>query len=242
MKRVFIFFLLCISISLAETINVLAAANLSKVLEEIKKNYLKNHKKEQINITYMSSGKAFAQLKNQIPVSLFVSADTFYPQRLFEEHLTQKPKIYAQGVLVLWSKTLPIHNLQSLTNQKIKNIALPNPDLAPYGRAAKEALNKKNLSNEIDDKIRQATSVSQAHQWVENGDCEVGFGALSLLNTKDGHTSFIKVDPKLYAPIQQALAITNFGKNSPLTRDFADFILQSKQTFKKYGYLIPQEK
>lgn len=239
MKKVLFSFIIFCSLSFADTINVLAAANLSKVLEEIKENFLKQHQGHQIHISFLSSGKAYAQIKNNAPIDLFVSADTDYPQRLFEDNLASKPKVYAQGILVLWSRDTKIQDLNSLLAPNIKNIALPNPDLAPYGRAGKEVLEKTNLYTKLQHKLVQATSISQAHQWVESKNSQAGFGALSLIDKDDSQVSFIIIDPKLYTPIKQALNITKLGEAKQLAKDFADFILDSQDTFKKYGYLVP---
>ena len=237
MKLFLSLFLLISTFVFGESIHILAAANLAKVLDEIKINYLKNHPNDQIDISYLASGKAYAQIKNQAPVDLFVSADTSYPEKLYQEKLSSRPTIYAQGILVLFSKTQKITSINDTL--RAKNIALPNPDLAPYGRAANEALNKLNLKQKISSSIRQATSISQAHQWVETKNCDMGFGALSLIDKNDPQMSFIQIDSKLYQPINQALIITNRGEKNNLARDFAKFIINSKTTFKKYGYIIP---
>ena len=240
MKKFFVFLLLCIGISLyAESINVLAAANLSKALEEIKQTYLKDHPKDTINITFISSGKAYAQIKNQAPIDLFVSADTSYPQKLYRDGLSTEPIVYAQGVLVLWSKVQKIENLDSLLNNAITNIAIPNPDLAPYGRAALQALEQAKLAVKLMPKLRLATSVAQAHQWVETKNSQAGFGALSLINPNDKQASVLIVNPNLYSPIRQALTLTNQGKDKKLAQDFAQFILSSQEILRKYGYLGP---
>ena len=240
MKKFFVFLLLCVGISLhAESINVLAAANLSKALEEVKQAYLKEHPQDSINITFISSGKAYAQIKNQAPIDLFVSADTSYPQKLHDDGLSTEPIVYAQGVLVLWSKDQKIENLNSLLDDAIANIALPNPDLAPYGRAGLEALEQAKLVAKLTPKLRQATSVAQAHQWVESKNSQAGFGALSLIDPEDKQASVWIVDSSLYSPIKQALTLTNQGKDKKLARDFAQFILNSQEILKKYGYLAP---
>lgn len=239
MKKIFLSIFLFSSVIFADTINILAAANLSKVLEEIKQDFLLTHKNHQINISYLSSGKAYAQIKNNAPIDLFISADLAYPQKLFEEKLSTQPQIYAQGILVLWSKTNKIDSLQDLLDQNIKNIALPNPELAPYGRAAKEVLEKTHLYKSLESKISQATSISQAHQWVESKNAQAGFGALSLIDKKDLEVSFIIIDTHLYTPIKQALVLTNIGKEKSLAKEFATFILNSQELFKKYGYLAP---
>lgn len=237
MRFIALFFTLFFSLY-AEKIHVLAAANLSKVLEEIKQEYTKTHKDAEISISYLASGKAYAQIKNGAKIDLFVSADTFYPEKLYEEKLGEKPEVYAQGVLVLFSKTKQVDSMDSLLDAK--NIALPSPDLAPYGRAAKESMENLRIYDRLKDKLRIASSISQAHQWVDTQNCDLGFGALSLIDPKT--TSFIKVDSSLYAPILQALSITKYGSKKSEVQEFTKFILDSKKIFENYGYIVPQAK
>ena len=90
--------------AIAEEINVLAAASLKYVLEDIKSAYVKTHKKDKIHINYISSGKAYAQIQNGAPAHLFIAADVSYPQKLYDKKLAPLPPInYAKGKLVLFS-------------------------------------------------------------------------------------------------------------------------------------------
>ncbi|PAF54118.1 molybdate ABC transporter substrate-binding protein [Helicobacter sp. 13S00482-2] len=227
----------------AKEANIAAAANLQYVLEEISKEFLLTHKQDKLNISYSSSGKAYAQISQSAPIDLFISADEEFPQKLYMEKKTpQKPQVYARGVLVLWSHNpkIKINSLENLTQKDIIHIAIPNPTLAPYGRAAKEALHKSKLYDFIKSKLINASSISQAHQFVSSGNAEAGFGALSLIDKKDKDVSYVVIDKTLYNPINQALVLTNYGKNNQLAKDFKDFLLSSKakKIFQKYGYII----
>lgn len=216
-----------------KSIHILAAANTHRVLEDIKSRYIKLNPKAQIFISYASSGSAYAQIKNQAPIDLFISADLFYPQKLYEEGLADKPIIYAQGVLVLLSKTMQIQSIKDVL--KGKNISIANPNLAPYGRAAKEVLQNLDFLKKISTSIRLAASISQVHQWIDTKNSDIGFGALSLVEKNNIHV--LKIDPSLYSPIQQALVLTKKGSQNPLAQDFTRFLLHSKDLFKKYGYI-----
>ncbi len=234
--RIFLsLFLLLSTFCFAEKIRVLAAANVAKALNQIKASYLETHPNDRIEITYVVSGKAYAQIKAGAPVDLFVSADTNYPQRLYEDNLGTQPVVYARGLLVLFSKSQELNSIDDIL--QAKNIAVPNPELAPYGSAAVAAINKLGYTQQVMDKLRFAESVSQAIQWVNKKTADMGFGALSMM---DENTHYIDVDPSLYQPIDQALTITKRGQKSNLAKDFADFIVQSKKTLKLYGYTIPE--
>lgn len=224
--------------------NIAAAANLKLTLGEIEKAFLSIHKGDKLNISYSASGKFYAQIVNGAPFDLFISADEDFPKKLVVANQTpEKEQIYAQGVLVLWSANpkIKITSLQDLVDKKIIHIVLPNPELAPYGRAGKQALEKSKLYDILKTKLINASSISQAHQFVSSGAGEAGFGAFSLIDKKDENVSYILVDKSLYSPINQALVLTNYGKNNELAKEFKAFILgpQAKKIFEKYGYIIP---
>ncbi|MCI5969276.1 molybdate ABC transporter substrate-binding protein [Helicobacter sp.] len=230
----------------AEEIKVLAAASLKYVLEEIKSDFLVNKKDDKIEISYISSGKAYAQIKNGFSAHLFVSADVSYPAKLYEEKLApSKEEIYAKGKLVLWSndENFKIKEFSDILNPKITHIAIPNSKLAPYGRASVEALEATKMLEKVQAKFVIGESIGAATTYVESKNAQVGFTALSVLGEGGINTptmSFIVIDEKLYKPILQALVITNYGKDSKLAKDFKDYILskKAKQTFIKFGYSV----
>ena len=230
----------------AEEIKVLGAASLKYVLDEIKNDFLKDRKSDKIEITYLSSGKAYAQIKNGLPAHLFVAADVSYPAKLYEEKLTpEKEVIYARGKLVLWSNNadFKITDLKDILNPKITHIALPNPKVVPFGRAAIEVLESTKLLDRIKDKFVVGESIGAATTYVESKNAEVGFSALSMLGEGGIHTdtmSYVSIDEKLHKPIDQALVLLKEGANSKLARDFRDYILskKAKEKFIKFGYSV----
>lgn len=230
-------------ILVAGEINVLAAASLKFVLEDIKKEFSKTHKKDKISISYISSGKAYAQIKNGSPTHLFISADTSYPQKVFDDKLSEsKPQNYAQGKLVLISanENFNATNLQVLLDDKITHIAIPDSKVAPYGRAAQEFLKSQKLDKKLKNKLVTGDSIGSATSFVLQGASEIGFSALSMV-IKDKTTknlTYSIIDSSTYKPILQAFIITNYGKDSTLTKEFAEFLLQDKAQaiFKEYGY------
>lgn len=230
----------------AEEIKVLAAASLKYVLEEIKTDFLENKKGDKIEISYISSGKAYAQIKNGSPTHLFVAADVSYPAKLYEEKLApSKEEIYAKGKLVLWSnnENFKIKEFSDILNPKITHIAIPNPKVAPYGRASMEALEATKMLEKVQAKFVTGESIGAATTYVESKNAEVGFTALSMLGDSGINTStmsYVAIDEKLYKPIEQALVITNYGKDSKFAKDFKDYILSknAKEKFVKFGYSV----
>lgn len=227
----------------AEEINVLAAASLKYVLEDIKKEFLKTHKKDKIQVSYISSGKAFAQIQNGLPTHLFIAADTSYPQKLYDAKLaSDKPKNYAKGKLVLFSinSAFDAKSPDVLKNDNLRDIAIPNPKVAPYGRAAEEYLKSQKLHKKLSSKLRVGESIGQATTYVLQGSSEVGFSALSMvIKDKTPNLTYTILDESTYKPINQALVIPSHGADSKLTSDFVSYILESKKAqeiFKAYGY------
>lgn len=221
-------------------LKILAAANLKQVLEEIKGEFLKNYPNESISITYLASGKAYAQIKSGMEVDLFFSADSQKPQKLFEEGLAlSEPIVYALGKLVLCTASnVNISTIYVLKDaEKIKHIAIANPKLAPYGAAAVELLKRSKYYGIVEDRLVYGDSIGQALNFVKSGNAEVGINALSLV-ISDPKISYLILDPNYYSPIKQSLVILKNAKNPALARAFSRFVLgnDGQLIFVKYGY------
>lgn len=239
---------LLVGSALAENIQVLAAASLKFVLEDIKKEFLQTRKGDNIEISYISSGKAYAQIQNGSPAELFIAADTEYPQKVYKEKLgADKPQNYVRGKLVVFSanKKFDASTPDVLKNPDIKHIAIPNAKLAPYGVAAEAYIKSAKLGEIVNPKLVLGESIGQATTYVLEGSAEVGFSALSMVikeaKKKGSNITYTIIDEKLYKPIVQSLIITKAGKDSQLAKDFAQYVLDSKAQaiFRSYGYDAP---
>ncbi|GAA9825607.1 molybdate ABC transporter substrate-binding protein [Helicobacter pylori] len=168
----------------------IAAANLTCALKALVKEFQKEHSKDAISVSFNFSGKLYAQIIQNAPFDLFISADITRPKKLYDEKITPfKEEAYAKGVLVLWSENLKIDSLEILKDSKIKRIAMTNPKLAPYGKASMEVLDHLKLTPSLKSKIVYGASISQAHQFVATKNAQIGFGALSLIDKKDKNLS-----------------------------------------------------
>lgn len=221
-------------------LKILAAANLKNALEEVTKAFLLSYPNENIVVTYLSSGKAYAQIKSGIDVDLFFSADSKKPQMLFEEGLALgEPKVYALGKLVLCSASgVNISTPYVLkSSQSIKHIALANPSLAPYGEAGVEYLKNTKMYEGVENKLVFGDSIGQALNFVKSGNAEVGLNALSLV-INDPKMSYLILDPAYYSPIMQSFVILKRTKNESLASAFARFVLSNdgQSIFVRYGY------
>ncbi|WQS01527.1 molybdate ABC transporter substrate-binding protein [Helicobacter pylori] len=242
--KAFVFLIVFFSSALlAQDLKIAAAANLTRALKALVKEFQKEHPKDaiSISISFNSSGKLYAQITQNAPFDLFISADITRPKKLYDEKITPfKEEVYAKGVLVLWSENLKMDSLEILKDPKIKRIAMANPKLAPYGKASMEVLENLKLTPSLKSKIVYGASISQAHQFVATKNAQIGFGALSLMDKKDKNLSYFIIDKALYNPIEQALIITKNGANNPLAKVFKDFLFSPKARaiFKEYGYIV----
>lgn len=229
----------------SDKIIVATAANVQYVMQEIKKEFEKETGNS-VEIVVSSSGKLTTQIREGAPFDVFVSADTKYPQEIFDKGGAEAaPKVYALGTLVLWSKTIPAEKLtiESLANADVKKIAIPNPRLAPYGEAAMEILEKQKGFSQIKSKLVYGESIAQTAQYISSGSVEAGFNALSIVLSPEmkGKGQYIVVDSSLYKPIEQAAILLRHSEKSPkkeTSEKFYAFLYSAKAQaiFKKYGY------
>jgi len=245
MKKLSIFLLFALyNISMqAQTVKIAAAANLRFVLEEIKDNYMKLNPKANIVANFGSTGALYQQIVNGADFNLFMAADNEIPVKLKNQGLVSgEVKTYAYGKLVLWSNTIDVtKGLEVLTDLTVKRIAIAKPDLAPYGDRAIECLNLMGLFEKVKDKIVYADNISQAAQFAQTGNAEVGFLAYSLTLTPEMKGSSFLIDTKSYKPVAQAMAVVKGWKTCPEAVKFMKYILSPdcKPVFEKFGYIVP---
>ncbi|HSP85556.1 MAG TPA: molybdate ABC transporter substrate-binding protein [Psychrobacter sp.] len=234
-----------------QTLRIAAAANLSDVLPEIITGY-KTDKKlpaQEIEVTYASSGKLYAQIKAGAPYDLFLSADQEFPAQLVDEMFkgdtSHTPFTYTQGQLSIYSATKPLDVLNQTTltdlfkNDDESKITIANPELAPYGKSAKVYLESQNLYDALTEQKRiiKAENIGQAFQYAHTGNVDYGFVAQSQLTAiKAKPEQFITLAPESYPPIlQDGLVI---GDTAAAT-DFSNYLRSPKGQayFSKAGYL-----
>jgi molybdate transport system substrate-binding protein len=229
----------------SQKINVATAANVQYAMADIKKEFEKTYKKE-VELIISSSGKLTSQIREGAPFDVFVSADTKYPQEIFEKGGSEEqPKVYAHGALVLWSLNIPAAglSLDGLKENSVRKIAIPNPRLAPYGEAALQVLEGKKMFGEVKSKLVYGESIAQTAQYITTGSAEAGFNALSIVLAPGAKTKgqWVLVDSSLYKPIEQSAILLRHSDNSPkreTSRLFYDFLYSenAKVIFRKYGY------
>jgi molybdate transport system substrate-binding protein len=229
-------------------ITIAVAANVSYAIDDLNKKFNKLYPNIKVRVILGSSGKLTAQIKNNAPYQLFISANMRYPNALYTDKIAiSKPVVYAQGSLAyLSNKKQDFSKAMNLLNSsKIKKIAVANPKTAPYGKAAVEAIKNSGIYNKISNKFIYAESASQTVSYTVTA-ADIGFIAKSSLYSskmskfKKG-INWEDVDPKLYAPINQGIVILKNGKNNIEVTNFYNFILsqKAKKIFMDFGYIVP---
>lgn len=248
MRIILLFVLLFSSFSMAGSIRVAVAANVSYAMETLKAAFKKEYPHTEIQVILGSSGKLTAQIRHGAPYQLFLSANMQYPEVLFSEKIAlAAPKVYAKGTLALFSvkKYDLSKGLAVLKEPDIRRIAVANPKTAPYGVAAKEALMNAALYEKIKKKFIFGESVSQTVSYAVTA-ADIGIIATSSLYSSQmrryqKHRNWEEVDPTLYTPIQQGIVILKKGADNPEIKTFYDFMLgvKAQTILQQFGYRKP---
>jgi molybdate transport system substrate-binding protein len=227
-------------------ITVAAASDLAFAMNEIAANFEKATGCG-VRVSTGSSGNFLSQIENGAPFDVFFSADIEYPQKLEAEGLAAPGStyLYAIGKIVLWVRndsSLDISNgFAALRGPGVHKVAIANPQHAPYGRAAEDALRKAGVYDAVKDKLVLGENISQAAQFAESGNADAGILALSLavapgLKEKG---RFWRVPENLYAPIQQGVVVIRASKNPQGAQAFLDFIKTpaTAALLERYGFV-----
>lgn len=225
-------------------LTVAAASDLTNAFEEIGREFQKTTGTKVV-FNFGSSGMLAKQIENGAPIDLFAAANVDYVTQLEQKGLIipGTKKIYARGRLVIWTarnSVVRIEKLADLTSSDVKRIAIANPEHAPYGIAAKQALEKAGLWDAVKTKLVFGENISQTMQYAQTGNVEVALVSLSLTAENDGQ--WVLVPEELHSPLDQAFAVIKGTKNEAAARTFAAFIVgaEGQAVMKRYGFTLPQ--
>lgn len=231
----------------SDQLKIATSANMQFAIKEIIKSFSETTGIKCQTIV-SSSGKLTAQIKEGAPYDLFVSADMKFPNELFQQGFTiGEPKIYAQGRLVFWTKKnnidLSISAIKQ--NKTIRHLAMANPKIAPYGKAALEVLNHYQLFQELESKLVYGESISQVNQFINSQVADLGFTSKSIVLSPQmkGKGKWREIDPTIYSPISQGVVSLKSDSNKEkLAEKFSDFLFSSKgkEILNTFGYSTEQ--
>ena len=250
MKKILlvVIFCCCAALASAQEIVVAAAADLSSVFPEVVARFQKETGKT-VKANFGASGQFLLQIENGAPFDLFFSADLQYPKRLESEGLAEPGSIYkyAVGKLVLYvpngSAVDPAQGPRVLLSPQVRKIAIANPQHAPYGRAAVEALKNEGLYDKLQDKLVMGENISQAAQFVQSGNADAGIVALSLALSPAMSSAgrFAEIPAADYTPLEQAAVILKSSKQKATAALFLDFLRRPEiaSLLAHYGFVLP---
>jgi molybdate transport system substrate-binding protein len=231
-----------------ETIAVAAASDLVFCLEDLHARFQQANPRVSIMFTSGSSGNFFAQIQRGAPFDTFLSADMRFPRELAKSGQAVESSLtrYAVGRVVLWttrSNIVVTNGLSVLTNAAVRRIAIANPDHAPYGRAAKAALEHEKLWDPVKDKLVLGENIAQTAQYVQSGNADVGLVALSLVSApKLRNTGAWWLIPDGWHPaLDQGAVLTTRGRDNPAARAYLEFLRskEAREVFERHGFRLP---
>ena len=205
-----------------------------------------------VKVAYGSSGNFVRQIRQGAPFELFLSADAAYIRALVDDDLTLGAgNLYALGRLAIivspGSSLTPDGTLEdlraALADGRVRRFAIANPEHAPYGRRAEEALRHVGLWEGIRDRLILGENVSQAAQFATSGSAEGGIIAysLALSQTVSDRGEYALIPPEWHAPLEQRMALLKGAGDT--ARAFHDFVLSEpgRGILKRLGFLLPDE-
>lgn len=213
------------------TLKVAAAADLQPVLPALIEQFeQQSHKK--VEASYASSATLAAQILNGGPFGLFLSADLSFPQKVVAAGLadSNEPIPYARGTLVLWARNdSPIQPLtvDSLRRPSLRTVAVANADHAPYGRAAKAAIEKLGLADVLKGKLVVGENIAQAAEYADSGNANAGLISLTSALTPRLKTDgkYVAMPEDSYPPLLQGAVVIKQGPTGEEAHQFLAFLL-----------------
>ncbi len=232
---------------------VAAASDLRFVMTDLQREFHKKYPEIAVEPTFGSSGTLFAQISNQGPFDVFLSADIQYPQQLAGQGLTTPDSLfrYAVGHIVLWvRKDSPLDvellGTKILIDPRVKKVAIANPKFAPYGRATEAALKKLEVYDSIQEKLVHGENITQTAQFGESGAADVAVIALSLAVAPNmiGKGKYWMIPEDAYPQLEQGGVVLKNSRQQVAANRFCEFLQSpaAKLIFQRYGFVMPEAK
>lgn len=190
--------------------------------------------------SFGSTGQLYAQILQGAPFDVFLAADQIRPRKVIEQGLAVDDSqfTYAVGRLVLYSADPAfVTGRNTVADRRFLKLAIAEPTLAPYGSAALEVLRSLRRYEQVRGKVVYGLNVAQAFQFVQTGNAELGFVALSQVARLPSGSRWV-VPQELHSPIAQDAVLLERGRDNPAAQVFCDFLDSSAAgaILAKYGY------
>lgn len=230
--------LTCTNLPAAQT-NVAVAANFAEPAKEIAAAFKQKTGHDAV-LSFGASGQFYTQITQGAPFQVFLSADETRPKKLVDDGLAVPDSrfTYSIGKLVLWSK-IPglVKDEATLKAAAFTKLSICNPVAAPYGAAAVETMKSLKVFELLQPKLVEGATITQAYQFIETGNAELGFVALSQLTGPETGSRWL-VPQQLHSPIRQDAVLLKSGTINEAATGFIAFLRspEARVIIRKYGY------
>jgi molybdate transport system substrate-binding protein len=236
----------CSSKSSTRKVRIAAASDLAKAFDELGKEF-ESRTGIAPEFNFGSSGLLAKQIEQGAPYFLFAAANQSFVDQVARSGRCDagSTKMYARGRIVVWTPSgvaAPV-KLADLTEPRFKKIAIANPEHAPYGVAAKQALEKLGLWPQIEGRIVLGENVLATMLYARERNADAAIVALSLAVVSDGG-AYLAIAPALHDPLDQQLIVCGNGEEADAARQFSAFVSsrEGREVMTRYGFLLPDEK
>lgn len=247
MRRACALLILALGASLAPAcaaeVRLAVATNFAEVIEKLRPAF-EARTGHRLIVTTGSTGKLYAQVKSGAPLDVLLAADAQTPQRLVAEGeaVAASRFTYAVGRLALWSATpgrVGADGAATLRGLQYRHLVIANPELAPYGAAAREALRALGIWPALQGKLAYAQNIGHAFSMVASGNAELGLVALAALKGQAGAGGSVWLVPaNLHAPIRQGAVLLQRAAGHAGARELLDALRspEGRALIEAYGY------
>jgi len=209
-----------------DTLTVFAAADLALAFPEIA-SLFEVQRGAAVNFVFGSSGNLALQIQNGAPADVFFAANVAYVDQLIGKGVLVRgtKTLYARGQIVVAvprGSAIAAPSLRDLLRSEVRRIAIANPDHAPYGIAAREALQSAGLWDTLQPRLVLGDNIRQTLQYVQSGAVDAGIVSLSVARVPE--IRFFPIPDSLHRPIDQATAVIRGSRLARLGADFIAFV------------------
>jgi molybdate transport system substrate-binding protein len=232
--------------SRAAPLKIAAAADLSKAFEEVGAAFAQSGGTKP-TFSFGSSGLLAKQIQEGAPFDIFAAANVSYIDDLAAKGavVADSKALYGRGRVVVWTRKDPTRpapkSLAELKEARFVKIAIANPEHAPYGKAAKEALTQAGVWQAVAPNVVYGENVQQTLQYAETGNADAAIVALSLAITSSG--DYFVIDETLHAPLDQAMAVCGRSAKKEDAARFIAFVNgpEGRTIMRRFGFALPGE-
>ena len=225
-------------------ITIAAAADLHHAMDDVVAAFKQAHPDASISVVYGSSGTLLTQIEQGAPFDLFFSADSDYPRQLAAAgQASGQVTPYALGHLVLYSASLDMRGVRvaDLAQPRFGRIAIANPEHAPYGKRAQQALQNAGIWEAVQPRLVYGENIAQTAEFARSGSAQVGIIALSLAMDAGSKGNYVAVPQSAYQPLLQSFVLTKHGADNDVARDFERYVQipAARAILAHYGFNAP---